>query len=354
MIDFKIYLPGREGEENTLVFHAWIADRESYYLQEVPGLGIHKTYEKLLIDLLNGSLSTNAIEIGEDGQVSYIEKSVSECTDENINAYLEYGANFLRDSFGSVIEIDSFEMHPMIDLRFDSHNLNYAHGIKPGASKKIYNFSNELIDIMQANNTDYGGVLQAVPKASSTLVPYLTDQLDDSALEILRRCINDINHGNVDRDFANSTDPFASLYKKFTKKMSELKSVKDLETFRISLYKIDGEKVDLDINLEQLSTIDNQLFGNTVQHEGTIRQAAYQMKSQPHIHRAEVDIDGIVYSIHLNSFDESFPRLKRVLRENEGRNIRIDGYQKGERTIEASHISVLQEEEDLTTTPPAE
>jgi len=353
MVDFKIYLPGGETEENILVFHAWVADRDSYYLHPVPEFGIHDTFKKLFIDLLKGTLSTTEIDMS-GGTINYIDNNVSNCENEDIEAYLSCAGEFLDTHFGNIVETYSFIMHQMIDLRFDGHDLNLEHGIEPDSAKKIYTFANDFVDIMQANNTDFGGVLQRQAQAGSTLIPFLTDQLDNEALSVIRTAIEDINNGQIDREFANGNDRFSLLYKKITKKIADLKGIKDLETFNISLYNTIGDQINLDIDLRQLAMINEQLYGNQINYTGTVRKAAYQLKSRPAIHSAEVDINGKVYSIHLNTQNESFEVFKRRLRENEGRRVSIDGYQIAERTIEASHISVLQEEEDLTTTPPAE
>ena len=339
MYDFKLYLPTLNSDP-TLVFHAWIADRESYYIQEVPKFGIHETYKKLFIDMLNATLRTTDISINDDGEAEYTESSiVSSCGDEINEAYFECCKQYLESTFRVIVEVESFEMHPMLELRYDAPDMNLEYGISPHVSKKLYSFTSEFVDLIQANNTDYGGVLQQQAQAGSTIIPYLSEKIDLDANNIIIRVINDINNGTIDRDFANSNTPLASLYKKMVKKMTELKQIKDLETFEIFIYNENEEKERKSVDLSQISSIGSQLFGERIEKRGMVRIPAYALKSRPNIHSATIVIDNKDFSIHLDIQNESFEQLKRILRENEGREVIIEGYKEAEYTILASRIS---------------
>lgn len=339
MYDFRLYLPALNSDP-TLVFHAWIADRESYYLQEVPKFGIHETYKKLFIDMLNATLQTTDISINDDGEAEYIENSIASSCGEEINeAYFECCKQYLESAFRVIVEVESFEMHPMLELRYDAPDMNLEYGISPHISKKLYSFTSEFVDLIQANNTDYGGVLQQQAQAGSTVIPYLSEKIDLNANNIIKKVINDINNGAIDRDFANSNDQMASLYKKMVKKMTELKQIKDLETFEIFIYNENEEREKISVDLSQISLIGSQLFGDQIEKQGIVRRPAFQMKSKPNIHSAEIDIDDKVYAVHLDTQNESFEQLKRILRENEGREVVIEGYKEAEYTILASRIS---------------
>ncbi len=339
MYDFKLYLPALNSDP-VLVFHAWIADRESYYLQEVPKFGIHETYKKLFIDMINGTLETTDLSINDDGEAVYSNSSISSICGNAINDdYFECCKQYLENAFRVIVEVDSFEMHPMLELRYDAPDMNLEYGLSPHVSKKLYSFTSELVDLIQVNNTDYGGVLQQQAQAGSTMIPYLSEKIDLQANAIIERVINDINNGNIDRNFANSNDILAPLYKKMVKKMTELKQIKDLETFEIYIYNENGEREIKSVDLSQISLIGNQLFGDQVEKRGTVRIPAYPLKSKPHIHSATVVIEDKDYSIHIDIQNESFEQLKRILRENEGREVTIEGYKEAEYTISATHIS---------------
>ncbi len=343
MYDFKMYLPASNSDP-ILVFHAWIADKNSYYLQEVPKFGIHETYKKLFIDILNGTLQTTNIIVHDNGEVEYIENSiVSSCGDEIDEDYFKCCKQYLESEFKVKVEVDFFEMHPMLDLRYDAPDMNLEYGISPHISKKIYSFTNELVDIVQANNTNYGGVLQQQAQAGSTIIPYLSERIDSQANEIIERVISDINNENIDSSFANSDNRLAPLYKKIVKKMTELKQIKDLDTFEIFIYNRNGEKEKKSVDLSKISLIENQLFGDRVEKRGIVRKPAFQMKSKPHIYSAEIDIDDKVYAIHIDIQNENFDQLQRILRENEGKKVSISGYKTAEYTILASYISVIAE-----------
>ena len=340
MYDFKIYLP-ISNSDPILVFHAWIADKESYYLQEVPKFGIHNTYKRLFIDMLNGTLHTTDIKVHEDGEVEYIKKSIASCGSEINEDYLNCCQQYLENEFNIIVNIESFEMYPMLKLRYDAPDMNLEYGISPYVAKKIYSFTNEFVDIIQANNTNYGGVLQQQAEAGSTVILYLSEKIDSDANNIIIRAINDINSGNIDRDFANSNHKLALLYKKIIKKMMELKQIKDLKIFEISIYNERGDIENKNVNLSKISLIESQLFGDKIEKEGIVRKPAFQMKSKPHIHSAEIDIDDKVYAVHIDTQNENFEQLKRILRENEGKKVSISGYKIAEYTIVASHISVI-------------
>jgi len=343
MYDFKIYLPTSDSD-SILVFHAWIADKESYYLREVPKFGIHETYKKLFIDMLNGTLQTTDILINDNGEVEYIENSIaSSCGNEISEVYFNCCQEYLKNKFEVITKVESFKMHPMFDLRYDAPDMNLEYGISPNISKKLYSFTNELVDVIQANNTNYGGVLQQQAQAGSTVIPYLSEKIDTNANAIIKQVIDDINNGNINRDFANSNNHLAPLYKKIVKKMTELKRIKDLETFEIFIYNENGEKEKKDVDLSKIGRISSQLFGDYIQKRGMVRIPAYPLKSKQSIYSATIVIDDKDFSVHLDMQNESFERLKRILKENEGREVIIEGYKEAEYTILASHISIVVE-----------
>lgn len=339
MLDFKMFLPAESPEDNILVFHAWIADRDSYYIQEVPEFGIHDAYKKLFIDMIDGTMFTKEIDILHDSGILYNERKIVDCGDSVDEAYLQCCIAFLNHSFGLVATVESFEMRPMLDLRYDAPDMNLEYGISPHISKKIYSFTSEFVDIIQANNTYYGGVLQHQAQAGSTIVPYFSEKHDPEANRIIIQAIDDINYGNIDRDFANAEERYSLLYKKIIKKISELKSIKDLETFQVSIFNEEGERIIKSIDLSQISSIENQLFGDATDATGTVRRPAFRLKSKPNIYSAEVDIEDNVHAIHIDTQNEYFEQLERVLRENEGREVIIEGYKTAEYTILASRIS---------------
>ncbi len=339
MYDFRLYLPALNSDP-VLIFHAWIADRESYYLQEVPKFGIHETYKKLFVDMLNGTLETTDLSINDDEEAVYTESSIaSSCGDEINEDYFECCKQYLENAFRVIVEVQYFEMRPMLELRYDAPDMNLQYGISPHISKKLYSFTSEFVDLIQANNTDYGGVLQQRAEVGSTVIPYISEKIDLHTNALIERVINDINNGAIDRDFANSNNPLAPLYKKMVKKMTELKQIKDLETFEIFIYNENGNRERKFVDLSQISLIGNQLFGDQIEKQGTVRIPAYPLKSKPNIHSATVVIEDKDFSIHIDIQNESFERLKRILRENEGREVIIEGHKEAEYTITATHIS---------------
>lgn len=339
LYDFKMFM--KVNDTNILVFRAWIADEKTYYFREVENFGIDDSYKETFLSIIDGSLSLKYYEENEE-EIAISTISVS---GETVFEKIDSAKGILDELFGLDISYEQLELSDMLKFRFDGHDLNIDYGLDIKNASKLYEVSNSLISTMAANNTDFTGIMQVGAFGGSTVIPYVSESIDYNALEVIRKVITDINNKSIDGTFANGTAKYASLYKNFIKRLSEIKRIPELETFEILI----GDET---LSIDDLSLISNaqaQLYTETVSHIGIVYSLNNYLRSQRNIYSVNVIVDDREMILHLNSELENFENMLRILKENIDKKIEFSGYRTSEIVVDVTNLSRYYEELRTTT-----
>ena len=330
--DFKMLLG------DILVFRAHLIDEETYYFLEVEHFGIDESYKQLFLEIIKGEFALKYYD-NEDINDRVLPDSTKELNISGNTLFerLENAKELLESLFGLTAVYEETSLNDMIMFRYDGHDLNIAYGLNPKSAADVYSISNNLIKAVAANNTNFGEVLQMKEFASSTVIPYQSEKVDEPVLHIIIKAINDINKKAIDSTFAHSQEMYANVYKKFIQKLKDVRKLKELKTFEVII----GQKAYALEDLDYLKKIDEQLFNDTISGVATIHHVEKFLTSRENIYSVVVQYDGKNIKFHFDKNLPDFEQMLHVVKENDEKDVRFEGTKIKEETILVSQLSKL-------------
>ena len=330
MYDFKMFIT--INDKKLLTFRAWVVDKKTYYLQEVPHFGIHENDKKIFLSILDNTLEIDEYEVEKRESIVHNRKPKDS---DDIYTLLDEAGKFLKTYLDVESTFESIELSPMVDFRFDGSSLNIGYGLEFNSANKIHLATDSIMEALASNNTKFKGITQSLPRAGSTVIPYLCEEIDVVALDILKDVIGDINHKKVSQSFEGKVKNYIDLYTKLVKKFKALKQVPDLDIFQVIIQNEVHEINDMSL----IDDAQKQLIGKSVEDlKVLVHIPAYSMRGTPRFYSASVVLDEMTYKIHLDVSHKDFDNMRQVLKDNEGKYVIVSGYKTGEQTILASKV----------------
>jgi hypothetical protein len=283
--DFKIYL---DEAKKILGFRAFVTDATNYHILKVKHFGIDPVYQNIFLRALKNNLNIDYIENNE--------RKSKNIQNTNPIKNLQELTTCCNNFFGFFATCKPIKMQNMIKFRYEGHDLHIDYGLPVEISNKINSISYKLIDVA-ANNGNFGEVFRYSAEAGSTIIPFSSERIDEKALNTIKKVMVDIKNRQIDKDFIAQNNSYSKLYKEFIKKLKLIKKIKDLKVFEIimddSTYRLD--------DLKCIDSINNQLYGDKITSEATVRYFAQTLKRKPHIAVLVVDVDGREKRLHIDT-----------------------------------------------------
>jgi len=330
--DIKFFI----NNTNILVFRAFLVNAKSYRLISLEGFGINENYENLFLRIIQGKF-----------KVKYFDKSTFVDKDIAIPQYVEINENSAIENIEKVqtldnqlvgvsIESKEIQLESMLSFRYEGYSLNLADGLLPQNANRVSNITTNLISQICANNTDFGEVYQMESYAGSTVIPFESEKIDNDAIEILVKIINDINSNKIDVEYIRQDEKFSKLYKKVIQTLKDLRKIKGLKKFQIMIRE---NKYTIN-NLKLLDTLD--IYSQSLQGNAEVRYYEGQLKSRKNRYVIVVEEDGKDMRLHFDTQDNNFESIvKKAKNLTIGTHIEYNGYSEGEETILIDELTIL-------------
>lgn len=325
--EFIIYL---DKQKDDWLFKAFVENKNNYYIVPLYDDIVDEISKEIFFDLLNGQYEIELIDNVKFKNNKKIEKSKivlnNEDSIENFRQFAKIAPQFL----GLEVEFNQTNFKNSFSFRFEGKSLNLEYGLPAKQAKQIENIVSNMVTLIinPANNTDFGTCLQMQQQVGSTLIPFMTEKIDNLAIETLYNAIKDIKSKQLNQNFLDNN----KLYKEFVKKIKDILKIKDLDFFELILYGKDSIKIKKD----DIKSVN--LYNNKIKKYGKVRY--YQPLKNQNINSLVVEVNGIDYHLHINKNRVNFEQLDKIAKSKENINVQFEGYQKSEYTIEVERLEI--------------
>ena len=325
--EFKIFLDENESED-SLAFHADIANKESYFIR----YDLNETYFELFEDIINGRLSIDYVDneeyiSGKDVRFKNL-KIKGEDALENIELFKEKFSKIYRFK----VSFQKLNLYRSIGFVFDGPDYSLKNAVSLDALSNAIKFQEKMYKYLTvANNT--GNVFIPQPKAGSIdLNVYTTKKpMLDYVVSFLKK----IKEYNIDKQYLNNKNEESDLLEKIIKQLLELEKFKNLKsfTFKINDENIKFSKKDLDYFFKEYK----KRYGEDIEYTDASISYVYKLKNS---NLSSLVIDSRKYgTIHCH-FENDEKKFKELL-ENSGKEIGVVGQKKSEKTIDLERFYFL-------------
>lgn len=326
---------------SVLVFSAYVSkdERDKYYIQPHPDLGIDENFKDIFIRALEGRLVINYIN-QEKFLNGEIEEQSLRLDNMNHIENLKKFTTISQEYYGFTSELKTATFMEIFKFRFDGAYYDLKYGVPFVEAGKIDEFSNEFVKIATAKNENFKGMLQYEKIASSTSIPYIGTSYDNEIITIIRQLLENIIAQRLDSVLLREDSKKGKIYKKLLEQMFELSKIKDLDIFEIYLLNETSPMISIDEHqIDAIRSLRDQMYREEVTKEGIVRYH-FPLK-QKNVCSLVLDVEGIDLNFHYLKTDEINNKVNRICIE--GKKVQYRALRKREETYDLLHIELAPE-----------
>lgn len=328
--EFKIFAG------NMLVFNALIAKETSNFLiVPLAEIGIDESFKDIFTRVIKGDFRLDYIEKDDFENLILDSKEMvinEGSAYENLKKFESISEKYLYLK----TEITPTSFHEIIKFRYDGPHYHMGYGLPYKEAGILEELSNDLVDAITGETSGFGTILQTQREAASTAIPYMSQTYDIAILDIVKKCINDVNKQKIDLDFISQGTKNSKIYKKFLEKLSHVSKLKDLDAFEVFIL---DKKLEVK-DLSSLKEIKSKLYdGNEQFGRGKVRYF------QPHKNRTKgtlcISVDGLDQHFHVYVSDDTYDKVRQIGNTKEGKEVSYRAIQTRESTYQLITISEI-------------